>query len=404
MAFKQTVRHPFVSSVFAIVLVALAAALRLRMSHTLEVPRPWLVFYPVVIIAAVIGGFYAGLLATGMACLVVLWPLFGGESLFRTHADWLGMIVFVLTGATMSSVCEATRQTRARADIYHTLVRSLDEGFCVIKMLYDPDGNPVDYRFLECNPAFERHTGLVRAKGKTIRQMVPNHEKHWFEIYGKVARTGEEIRFENAANAMHRYYDVFAFRVGGNRSDRVGILFKDITQQKDAEQALINAALYDKLTGLPNRAMFWTHLAKAIARAERDKHDLALIFLDLDGFKAINDTLGHRAGDAMLCVVAQRLHSNVRAGDLVSRFGGDEFTIVLENCQPDYLSLLAEKFIRALELPVDLEGHASRISASIGIVTYPKSGLDAETLIRRADEAMYSAKKQGTKGYEIWRS
>jgi predicted signal transduction protein with EAL and GGDEF domain len=160
-------------------------------------------------------------------------------------------------------------------------------------MLYGPDGQPMDYRFIECNPAFEQQTGFHNAMGKTILELVPDHDSHWFEIYGKVAQTGDEIRFEQPATAMQRFYDVFAFRVGGEGSDRVGILFKDISEQKSNEQKLIIAALYDKVTGLPNRAMFRDHFAKALARAERDKYALALLFLDLDGFKAINDDLGH---------------------------------------------------------------------------------------------------------------
>jgi PAS domain S-box-containing protein/putative nucleotidyltransferase with HDIG domain len=105
-------------------------------------------------------------------------------------------------------------------------------------MLYDTDGKAVDYRFVEINPAFEKHTGLQQALGKTIRQMVPDHDAHWFEIYGKVARTGEAVRLEYPAIAMQRYYDVYAFRIGEDTSQRVGVLFNDITQRKRAEEAL----------------------------------------------------------------------------------------------------------------------------------------------------------------------
>jgi two-component system sensor kinase len=114
----------------------------------------------------------------------------------------------------------------------------MDEGFCVAEMIYDSNGKAVDYRFIEVNPMFEKHTGLIEAKGKTIREMVPNHDAHWFEIYGNVARTGEAIRFENSADAMHRYYDVFAYRIGEDGSPNVGILFKDITEEKKYEEAL----------------------------------------------------------------------------------------------------------------------------------------------------------------------
>jgi diguanylate cyclase (GGDEF)-like protein len=404
MRLRQLVRHPFARHLYAIVLVALAAVLRMAILHGRAATHPWLIFYPVVVVAAVFGGLSAGLLAIGFACAIVLWPLFAGEPHLGGNADWLGMTVFILTGSMISAVCEVMRRTRARVDIYHTLVNSLDEGFCVVEMLYDPNGKPVDYRFLEYNPAFEKHTGLGQARGKTIREMVPNHEDHWIEIYGRVARTGEEIRFEQPAAAMHRYYNVFAFRVGGERSDKVGILFKDITEHRNNEQKLIIAALYDRVTGLPNRAMFRDYFAKALARAEREKHNLVLLFLDLDGFKAINDTHGHQAGDALLCVVAERLMVCVRAGDLASRFGGDEFTIILENCQPSFLPVIADRFIQALESPIELEGQVAKISASLGIVVYPEHGTEEETLIRRADEAMYCVKKEGKSGYKIWHS
>jgi PAS domain S-box-containing protein len=128
---------------------------------------------------------------------------------------------------------------------YRTLFETIDEAFCVVEMLYDPDGKASDYRFVEINPAFEKHTGLQQALGKTIRQMVPNHDAHWFEIYGKVARTGEAIRFEMPAVAMQRYYDMYAFRIGKDGSQRVGVLFNDITPRKQAEEAL-HASLKEK--------------------------------------------------------------------------------------------------------------------------------------------------------------
>jgi diguanylate cyclase (GGDEF)-like protein len=399
-------RHPITRYSSAIVLATLTAALRIGPFQSLESTHPWLTFCPVVLMVAFFGGLFPGLLATGLACIAVkvVWPFFIAEPFNKTNAQWPGMVVFILIGAMMSAVCESMRRSKVRVDIYHTLIESLDEGFCVVEMLYDRAGKPVDYRFVECNPAFEHQTGLSHAKGKTMREMVPNHEDHWFEIYGKVARTGEDIRFENPATAMKKYYDVFAFRVGGDRSNRVGILFKDISERKKNELELINAALYDELTGLPNRAMFRDNLAKALARAEQGGETLALLFIDLDGFKEVNDTLGHQAGDNLLRSVAQRMVSSPRVGDLASRFGGDEFAVILENCRPDFLPTLAQTLIQKLELPVDLEEGTAQISASIGIVTYPECGTDEETLIQRADATMYAVKKDGKRGFKLWDS
>lgn len=139
---------------------------------------------------------------------------------------------------------DITEHKQAEAELqesderYRTLFETMDEGFCVIEMIHDPDGKVVDYRFVEINQAFEKQTGLQQALGKTIRQMVPNHEAYWFEIYGTVARTGEAVRFENPATAMQRYYDAYAFRIGAEGSRKVGILFNDITERKQAEAEL----------------------------------------------------------------------------------------------------------------------------------------------------------------------
>jgi PAS domain S-box-containing protein len=120
---------------------------------------------------------------------------------------------------------------------YRTLFNSIDEGFCVVEVSFDAASKPIDYRFLEVNKAFERQTGLVNAEGQWMRTLAPAHEEHWFQIYGKVALTGEPVRFENRAEALHRWYDVYAFRVGAPQARQVGILFNDITVRKKEEAA-----------------------------------------------------------------------------------------------------------------------------------------------------------------------
>ena len=148
---------------------------------------------------------------------------------------------------------------------YRALFETLIEGFCTIEVIFDADARPVDYRFLEINPAFERQTGLVDAQGKLMRDLAPDHEEHWFELYGKVALTGEPVRFENEARALGRFYDVCAYRVGGAESRKVAILFSDITARRSAQRKL--QAQIERL-----------NLLQQITRAIGERQDLPSIF------------------------------------------------------------------------------------------------------------------------------
>lgn len=145
------------------------------------------------------------------------------------------------------SESEAERRLRTEArfrrseERYRTLFNSIDEGFCVFEMIYDDAGQPVDYRFLEVNPAFEKHTGLADAEGRTILELVPTHERHWHQIYGRVAETGESIRFEERGEGMGRWFSVYAFRIDEPEQRRVAAIFSDITERKQAEEEVAEA-------------------------------------------------------------------------------------------------------------------------------------------------------------------
>jgi len=130
---------------------------------------------------------------------------------------------------------QAETARRLSEEKYRTLFESIDEGFCVIGMMFDESGRAVDYRFLDVNPAFERQTGIDNAVGRRMREIAPRHEQHWFDIYGNVARTGEKVRFEHEAAQLGRYYDVFAFRVGEPGENKVGVLFNDVSARRRAE-------------------------------------------------------------------------------------------------------------------------------------------------------------------------
>ncbi|MDF5721023.1 MAG: PAS domain S-box protein [Rhizonema sp. PD37] len=130
---------------------------------------------------------------------------------------------------------QASEALHRSEEDYRTLFESIDDGFCIIEMLFDENNTPIDYRFLQTNPAFEKQTGLVQVEGKRILQLAPTHDKHWFEIYGKIALTGEPARFENLAEALNRWYEVYACRIGKAESRKVGVLFKDISSRKQIE-------------------------------------------------------------------------------------------------------------------------------------------------------------------------
>ena len=174
-------------------------------------------------------------------------------------------------------------------------------------------------------------------------------------------------------------------------------------QRREAEAQLAQLAHYDALTGLPNRSLFQDRLGQAIARAHRSERLVALMFLDLDRFKEVNDTLGHEAGDRVLKEAAARLRTHLREGDSVARLGGDEFTVILEDVEgSDQVRGVAQKLMRAFAEPVALEGRDFFVTLSVGIALYPRDGSQAETLIRRADTAMYQAKSEGRDNFQFY--
>lgn len=177
---------------------------------------------------------------------------------------------------------------------------------------------------------------------------------------------------------------------------------RDITERKLAEEQVRQLAYYDALTGLPNRRLLLERLDHALVQAKRFSRSLAVMFLDLDNFKKINDSLGHEAGDLLLKEVATRLAAGIRSGDTVARQGGDEFIIVLsEIADPHDASLVAEKVLSQLAgVPVSLAGQDISISTSIGIAVYPIAGTDSMLeLMKKADSAMYDAKHAGRNRY-----
>jgi diguanylate cyclase (GGDEF)-like protein len=187
-----------------------------------------------------------------------------------------------------------------------------------------------------------------------------------------------------------------AGEVAGGRAVRAWGSFQDITQRRRSEEEIIRLAHYDEITGLANRNLFSTHLSHAITRAQRNDSRLAVLFIDLDRFKHINDALGHDVGDEVLQVVARRLNEALRASDILARLGGDEFVVIVEDVsQPDTIAVLANKLLAAVDQPLPVRGQEFVLTASIGVSIYPGDGTDAATLLKNADTAMYRAKELG---------
>ncbi len=187
------------------------------------------------------------------------------------------------------------------------------------------------------------------------------------------------------------------------RVKRIVAISRDITQRKETEERLTYLANYDSLTGLPNRTLFRDRLRRAIARAQRNGTKVALLFLDLDRFKNINDSLGHHAGDQLLRGMARRLQKHAREGDTVARLGGDEFTVIVEGLHdPEDAAAVARKILELMETPFRLDGHEIVVSTSIGITLYPDDAPDMRTLLKNADTAMYRTKEKGRNNYHFY--
>jgi diguanylate cyclase (GGDEF)-like protein/PAS domain S-box-containing protein len=216
-----------------------------------------------------------------------------------------------------------------------------------------------------------------------------------FQVDNRVSWPDGSIHWVSNRGQVHRGADGRAVRVIG-----VGM---DITDRKLAEQRIAHMAHHDALTGLPNRVLLRDRIQQAIAQAHRNGAQLSVLFLDLDRFKTINDSLGHQLGDRLLQSVASRILVCVREGDTVARVGGDEFVIVIPGIvAAGDASAVAAKILEVLASAFHLHGNDLHVNASIGISLYPADGADAETLMRNADTAMYHAKDSGRANYQFF--
>ena len=192
------------------------------------------------------------------------------------------------------------------------------------------------------------------------------------------------------------------FRKSDGLLEKVNGQFEDITRQKELEIELKRMAYFDELTDIPNRKMLDRQIQKALVRSKRHQHNFSIMFIDLDDFKKVNDTLGHDAGDRLLIDVVSRINNCVREEDLISRIGGDEFIVMFEETGKDEIEQIAKRIIEYVAEPYTLNDQSASISLSIGISMFPEDGEDKDTLIKAADKAMYYAKNNGKNSYQIY--
>ena len=271
-------------------------------------------------------------------------------------------------------------------------------------MVLDPS-----FRITTVNPAFTSITGYSAQEmlGRPPRFLSGERQNLHESIWESIRKSG---RWDHEQWSLRKNGDEYAERISITavtdmlkRIVQYIVVFSDITQRKLDEERIRYQANYDALTGLPNRALFMDRLTQALTQAGRSDQRLGLMFIDLDGFKLVNDTLGHDKGDELLVEASKRLMTCVRQGDTVARLGGDEFTIIMPNLgDVRNAPMVAQRIIDSLEQPFLLRTHEAFVSGSIGIATFPDDAGDAATLLRNADAAMYRAKEQGKANYQFF--
>ena len=312
----------------------------------------------------------------------------------------IGGLFVLLTAAFCVSRQRARELARTSASLrasearYSSLVNLSHDG---IAALDD------EMRFTFINPRLARLLGYTREAllGRSFDSLYPSHDFGSGQTLSERLARGHATSFEQQLVKADGSL-LTAIIADTPDLDEEGrlrgviVTLTDISERKESEQRVHYLATHDSLTGLANRPMFLEHLHTSLLIARRHNTRFAVLFLDLDRFKEVNDSLGHAAGDALLVETAQRLRRSLRASDLPARQGGDEFMVLLHDIKTEAEALgVADKIRQAIDRPFHVEGHECSVAVSIGIALYPDDGDDAETLTRRADEAMYRAKMSG---------
>lgn len=317
-------------------------------------------------------------------------------------------VLFDADGQPSAFIIEAEDVTAARRaeEQLRITARVFDQAGEAI-IITDPQGI-----IQTVNTAFSKITGYpaeeVIGQSTTLlksgQQSAEFYQNMWQALHNHGFWQGEIWNKKKNGEIFPEWLTINRVDDDAGRIEHYVAVFSDITQIKDSQRKAEYLSTHDPLTTLPNRALFQDRLRHALAQARRNQSRLSLLFIDLDNFKTINDTLGHDIGDELLKEVAMRLRSVVRDVDTVARLGGDEFTALLTDCDAAKADQIAHRIVDDLSASFELHGRSLFVSASIGVAFYPEDGKDSSSLIRAADAAMYRAKEQGRNRVEFFKA
>jgi diguanylate cyclase (GGDEF)-like protein/PAS domain S-box-containing protein len=386
-------RHTFRQYVFVSAFMGFALLARLLIAP-LDGGIQYVTFFPAVAISAVVCGFWPGLFAAAVGVSMatyLFWPPYGALTFDFGHQTVMSNTVFLIDAVLVCTAIEAMHRYYQRfADAQEELrlaasvFRSSAEGIVVT------DGNSI---ILSVNPAFSEITGYsaVEAVGKTVNLLRSNrhdaafYRSMWSDLNDKGCWQGEIWNRRKNGEAYLEWLTINRVTDGDSMLTRYVGVFHDITEMRLKDEHIRHLAFHDALTGLPNRLILQDRLHHAIERARRTGDRLALVFVDLDHFKAVNDNLGHDIGDLLLQEIGLRIKDRLRASDTAVRLGGDEFVILMEGQHEDSLyPRLAEELITDICRPLELNGHVVQVGASVGIAFFPADAGDADELIKHA--------------------
>lgn len=334
----------------------------------------------------------------GSELVLQLWPDDPKELWMR----WLLVTLIIALGAYAQITVEFLRRARQKLDLTSKVFQSAGEAI----MVTDTKNNIV-----EVNRAFEEITGYTSAEvlGKNPSLLQSGrHDPQFYEtLWNELVKTGQwqgEIWDRRANGEIYpKWLAITTLSDAEGQVTNYVAVFKDITSIKETESRLHHVAHHDALTGLANRSLLRANMEQALEHARRHEQQVAVLFIDLDRFKDVNDTLGHTLGDQLLKEAAHRLRDCVRASDIAARHGGDEFIVVLTELPTVNVATdIAVKVLDFFGLPFELENHELFVTASIGISMYPTDGLSVDELLKNADVAMYHAKDLGRNNYQYF--